>query len=140
MLIWEMKSIYGNHENEISRESLKLVPYDDKDMEPNNPHRLINYLQEMPFSMRIYFNGFIIDLYHSTPKGVNKFILLDKNIAEFKREFDFENNTSDIIFVGHTHNQFEKIIDEKKIVNPGALVDGKYCTLERSGKINFQAI
>lgn len=112
MLKKKVVSIFGNHEAEILGSKLKIREYEK---EPE----ILNYLTNMSFSLTIYFFGLIIDVFHSTPQGVNDYMHPDAPLQDYLDKFNVL--TSDIVIVGHTHKLYKKEFKSYKIVNPGAL-------------------
>lgn len=142
MLKWNMSSIYGNHENEVIYSYNKLNMYIDEVSNSKNPNHLIDYLLNMPFSFKINFNGYIINLFHSTPLGVNEYIHPEENDESYFYKFNLEIIKSDFIFIGHSHKKFIKEINGIKVINPGALglEEQSYCILNKLGIIEFLKI
>jgi len=126
MLFKNVVSIYGNHERDLLNNANLLRQFSK---EP----RLLDYIKSFSFSASITYFKMKISLYHATPEGVDDNIDLRSNNSIYEEKFkDIE---SDIIFTGHTHEQFEKKIKSKRIINPGALEDGRYCLLDYLGNI-----
>ncbi len=76
------------------------------------------YLLRLPLTQRVTLAGLRFLLVHATPRDpLDEYVLKDR--ALWKKRL--ENVDADIICVGHTHLQFNMLIDGKIVLNPGSV-------------------
>ncbi len=92
------------------------------------------YIKEkLPLTKIVQIENIKIGIIHGHQTGIAK---PEKLIKYFKPKID-------IMIFGHSHNVFDKTINEIRVINPGAFCDGYFAEIyveENEVKINFEKI
>lgn len=87
----------------------------------------IEYLKSLPISYDFYISGLKIKLIHASPNDLYESIRyygVNENLdKEIEGMFDFE-EIPDVVIFGHIHSPFLYRLEDKTIVNPGAVSNG----------------
>ena len=127
---WAMEhadySIRGNHDHGVAQD----VPVRGEEgfrylTKVTRPHMWDSlgpeerlYLLRLPLTRRVTLGGLRFLLVHATPRDpLDEYVLKDRALWT-KR---LENVDADVICVGHTHLQFNMLIDGKIVLNPGSV-------------------
>lgn len=128
MMKLKIPSVRGNHDYNITRDSLEI--FDDEGQQ---------YLRELPLYLDILFGGLKIRIYHATPESLDDYIP-DNAQGETYHSL-FGHVKADIIVLGHTHRHYSKQYTGMRFINPGSLgipnEKPTFCVMDKSGEVEF---
>lgn len=118
--------IRGNADREVSYCYGKEKGLDDFTAELNHwcanqlTKSQVEFLKSLPEKTTQYIDGFGEILFvHGSPRSDEEAIRIDTPANEIRPMI--ENVTQNIIVCGHTHIQFDRVIDDKRIINAGSV-------------------
>lgn len=99
----------------------------------------IEYLKQLPLSYSFYMSGLKIKLIHASPNSlynsINYYDINDNLNNEINNMFEYKEEKPDVVIFGHIHSPFLYKLEDKTLVNPGAVSNG--CDIiEKDGKFN----
>lgn len=77
------------------------------------------WMKKFPRELRFTINSKKILMVHGSPENISERI--EPDISDEDLNLIFEKAQVDILFCGHTHWPFHKIVNEKHIINPGSV-------------------
>ncbi|MEI3613713.1 metallophosphoesterase family protein [Pseudogracilibacillus sp. SO30301A] len=118
--------IRGNVDREVSYRHGKEQGLDDFTAELNHwcadqlTEEHLRFLKNLPKKKTLNIDGLGEVLFvHGSPRSDEEAIRINTNENEIRPMI--ENVSQDIIVCGHTHIQFDRMVDDKRIINPGSV-------------------
>jgi putative phosphoesterase len=77
-------------------------------------------LAALPFTATLYIDGLgPVTFVHATARDDNEFILVDSPLEHYRQAF--ASVSAATVVVGHTHMPFDRLVDRRRIINPGSV-------------------
>ena len=77
-------------------------------------------LDGLPLTVTLDVHGLGAALFcHATPRRDDEFVLVDSPLAVWRRALD--GVAEETVVVGHTHMPFDRLVDGRRVVNPGSV-------------------
>jgi len=120
----DILTVMGNHDHAVangkfgslSESAGKAARWTRENLEEEN----LDFLQDLPKRVQIEIEGYEVFMTHGTPRSPLKEYLYpgvsDRVLTKMTQEVD-----ADVVILGHTHVPLERIIQERLILNPGAV-------------------
>lgn len=77
------------------------------------------WMKNLPPRIRLNVKGGKILMAHGSPENISG--IIDPNFSDEKLNVTVEKANEDLLFCGHTHWPFHKIVNGKHIINPGSV-------------------
>ncbi|HTY76135.1 MAG TPA: YfcE family phosphodiesterase [Candidatus Nanoarchaeia archaeon] len=115
-------SVIGNFDLEVIKSDVKSknekkIALDFARKELNKT--LESYLRSLPFEVTLEINDKIFFLVHGSPKSIEEHIYRDTPVERLRDLAKVAN--ADLIIVGHSHEQYNRLVDGISFINPGSV-------------------
>lgn len=120
----DILTVMGNHDqavangefSSLSKSAAKAARWTRKNLEEEN----LDFLEGLPEKIQVEIEGYKVFMAHGTPRSPFKEYLYpgvsDRVLTKMTQGVD-----ADVVILGHTHVPLERIIQERLILNPGAV-------------------
>lgn len=119
--------VHGNCEREV------VTAYDGKSVPGPNAddarataalldRRHRDLLDGLPLTVTLEVEGLGSALFcHATPRRDDEVVLVDSPVAVWRRALSGVGGVEGVVVVGHTHMPFDRLVDGRRVVNPGSV-------------------
>lgn len=119
--------VHGNCEREV------VTAYDGKSVPGPNAddarataalldRRHRDLLDGLPLTVTLEVEGLGSALFcHATPRRDDEVVLVDSPVTVWRRALSGVGGVDGIVVVGHTHMPFDRLVDGRRVVNPGSV-------------------
>jgi putative phosphoesterase len=124
---WQTYSVRGNHEDMLARARTDPARLAESEVRYGSglrcamqqlDERQIDWLVDLPVSLRLTLGGRSVQLAHGTPWDTDEYVYPDAPAELFDR---LAAAATDLVVLGHTHYQMQRIVNGCLIVNPGSV-------------------
>jgi predicted phosphodiesterase len=87
---------------------------------PRLGERHRNLIADLPLTVTLDVDGLGPTLFcHATPRRDDEFVLVDSPISRWQQAL--HGVTEQLVLCGHTHMPFDRLVDRRRVVNPGSV-------------------